>query len=517
MDTKREYKRVKGSGRIVCESSGDYTLPDYNGDVRKLLYTSARVCPGGSFMSGEQVEAIGSVEYTVVYLDGEGEISNTSFTTDYETTYPCSADSFSDMSVAVELGSFNVRLVGPRRFSARASLDCCVKIIESACVEIEGDSFTVASPECASTSVEVRQEEIYRTDEKTVKSELWRGEGCAVDDVTVLIKDSCAVIENIKDNGDGLAVKGAIKLRALIKCADEIPTLAETVLPFDESVELENNKEGRAIYARVNVSVPKMEVSAEDFGTVISAEVSYCVNTSVCYNDSVEVIKDCFLADSMTENEYGEFKYDRLIGAEWKRVTVSGELPKGDVSDAEFRNVIYPSAEAHIDEISARGRDVEIAGKIRFSGIACQVLEDGKVEYVGVSPEIRFCENVNIGRQIPEEARFECSVICSDAVITVDELNIYPSVNLSFAVGVYCEERQGCLRSSVITDVSVDKDPSVVTVYYPTDTDTLFDVAKKYHVPILKLASDNSLAESCLASVDSTSSLVGATRLIIKG
>jgi hypothetical protein len=60
------------------------------------------------------------------------------------------------------------------------------------------------------------------------------------------------------------------------------------------------------------------------------------------------------------------------------------------------------------------------------------------------------------------------------------------------------------------------EDGSKITVYYPKKNENLFDIAKRYRTTSAKIALDNNLSESVMASPDSSDSLLGVKKLIIK-
>ena len=64
------YQKECG-GRILAECHGEHHLPDYLGDMKKVLSTSARVVPAGKFIGGEEVQFGGAVVFDVWYLDAE--------------------------------------------------------------------------------------------------------------------------------------------------------------------------------------------------------------------------------------------------------------------------------------------------------------------------------------------------------------------------------------------------------------------------------------------------------------
>ena len=41
----KEYTRMRRESDVYTESGADYSLPDYNGDIKKVLYTAAAGSP----------------------------------------------------------------------------------------------------------------------------------------------------------------------------------------------------------------------------------------------------------------------------------------------------------------------------------------------------------------------------------------------------------------------------------------------------------------------------------------
>ena len=83
MDQKREYTRQRRL-HVEGQSAQEYSLPDYQGDVKKILLQSAELMDGGRFQNGDSLDCIGSVIYKLVYLDSEGRITPVTFSSDYE-------------------------------------------------------------------------------------------------------------------------------------------------------------------------------------------------------------------------------------------------------------------------------------------------------------------------------------------------------------------------------------------------------------------------------------------------
>ena len=69
---------------------------------------------------------------------------------------------------------------------------------------------------------------------------------------------------------------------------------------------------------------------------------------------------------------------------------------------------------------------------------------------------------------------------------------------------------------SASTEERYERGSSVVTVYFPTGSDSLFDIARRYHTTPERIASLNSLTEECVNLSGAPESLGGLKRLIIR-
>ena len=78
-EDEKRYSRVSPR-EIAAEVGCDYVLPDYLGDVRKILFTEARCLPLPTYMSGDELSTSGAVEFRMIYTDSEGLLSSVSFT-----------------------------------------------------------------------------------------------------------------------------------------------------------------------------------------------------------------------------------------------------------------------------------------------------------------------------------------------------------------------------------------------------------------------------------------------------
>ena len=136
METKRDFLCVRLPAILRSESAGDYTLPDYNTDVKRVLETKVEIVDSGCFVNGDDVDISGSVSYEVLYLDSENELASCSFTTDFDTSVKSDGEAMVGCSAMARVDGYSVRLVGPRRFSVKAQVVTEIKISERAGITV---------------------------------------------------------------------------------------------------------------------------------------------------------------------------------------------------------------------------------------------------------------------------------------------------------------------------------------------------------------------------------------------
>ena len=108
---------------VLTEAAEDFTLPDYQPEVRRVLGVRAEPVIDGKYLSGDEVEVDGSVIYTVCYADADGQIAEASETSAFTARVPLKSgdgdDRYSpaDLALTAQTDGALCRLTGPRRLS----------------------------------------------------------------------------------------------------------------------------------------------------------------------------------------------------------------------------------------------------------------------------------------------------------------------------------------------------------------------------------------------------------------
>jgi hypothetical protein len=520
MEANKEYIKDRVISALYSESAGEYTLPDYNGDVKKILFSSASVIPSGKFPDGDSIGFSGVVQYSIVYLDGENNITHCDFTTDYDLAVKCNGESFVDADIDTCIQNTSLRLTGPRKFAAKCGLESCVHISEHCELDLSYETENRGEPEMLTRDVMIRSCVSERSPEREYAEELERLDGVIADEAEVLFCGCDIIGESISFDEAGGVHKGEMRVYALIKVADEVPHNAEKIIPFETRF-FENGCHFESVEscipgAELYVTSLKCSVNPDEDGVSVTVSLITEGKMRIDYNTPLTLVKDMYLTDWESETCESELGYEQLISSAVTGACVTADVKREDVSAEFIRNVILTDARARVTDTECLDTSIKVSGEIRFSGIACEINEDGALAYTGIKVDVPFSENVNINCQIPESAKVNATAIAGKSRIEADSTSLSLSSDIKIAVSVAADRREKYVSSCHLTGEKYEDDDTVVTVYYPEEGETLFDIAKKYHKSVVSVASVNAITESVFRDRESSAVTLGINKLVIR-
>ena len=508
-------KNIKCSD-VYTESAVDYSLPDYLGDVRKILFTEATLRPSGRFAGGDEVEFSGVVVYNVIYLDSDGNLSSAELTSDYDYTVKCSGESYKDSVSDTRVSAFSVRLAGPRKISARASLVGSVRISVQDMLSVSGNAFeSEYSPETSRKTVLVRNTKISSSTEREYAEQVATFEGAIMDDVKVVYSFAESICDSLSVEDGAVSVKGRLRISALVESEDQAAFPSEKIIPFEEKVDFEGADPLMCFSPKLTVSSVKANVNPTETGCelVMNCILELCV-VADC-NEPVELLLDAYLKKASSENSYQNFGYSSLVCHSSAKGTHNAEIDRSSLESDLVREIVLMTATPKVEKVECIDSVVNIHGEVRYSGIASEMIGD-KISYFSIKSSSPFATNVNIDCQKCDNLQIDARVFAHSTAVNIDAENIYVSCVLESDVLV-CEEKNEKVLSAFSIKEGEDQDRvnAKITVYYPSDDDTLFSVAKRFKTSVLKVAKDNDISESVFSSNNPDGKLSGIKKLVI--
>jgi hypothetical protein len=506
--------------RREAECACEYVLPDYMGDIKKMLSGKARVLPGGKFVSDGGVELTGTVEYEIMYADSENKLTAVNTSSDYSVVVPADAESYVGCAADCRVGNFAIRITGPRKMSLRSTVEVAALVTTSAEPEVSGDVFGgEREPQYISRNISVESAKYGKSLEREYAEEAERIGGVSSDEIEIIATGGSVRVFEAKPVEGGVLIKGVIVIGAIIRTPEQPPFAIRREIPFEETVEIEGVDKDMNVVADGILTSATVGISEDGEECVLSVNAIAEFEAYAIENVSVTVVSDAYLKECPTECKYADFEYTTLGACQINEVTISEKINRASIGCIEARELLMLDGEVKSYTVSHTQSGAEINGEIALSGIACEINVDNSVGYTPIKATVPFVANVNINCQIPENSRIECSVSVSSVEGLMDADDVHLKIALKIKSRLECVSETVCL---VACNVSADEylasetaTPSHITVYYPTPSDTLFSVAKRFHSTPEKIACDNMLTESASAT-DSTDSLSGVRRLVIR-
>ncbi len=510
-----EFMRCRRQSPIYAETSCEFSLPDYLGDVRKILLTDAQVRPAGKFSDGDGVELPGIVTYNVIYLDADGEISSAGFSSEYDLKCKYPSEGYCDAFADTELTGYSIRLTGPRKIMAKGNIKCNVKLVESVCATVTGSAFEEGNRvETATRAVNFENIGCSSVLEREYAEPLVKLEGAIADEVKVVYTKAEGRVDSISASEGAVTMKGELRVSAVIKNGDEPAYSVTRSIPVDETVPFDDVKPDSELLGKIGIASAVCSVNADDIGSEVVASVIAELSAIGTCNTRVDLITDAYMTACVTENIYDDMYFTELVAHGKERGGCQGEMLRSEIDAVGLREIVCMNAVAKIDSAEAFDNSITVCGNVQFYGI-CSTVNDDASSYIGVKIDAPFKQNVKFGCRIPTNSLIEPRVEVHGVCGTVDADKIYGSCDVTVDASVILEGRERVLSSSVAREeLPFERRRSTVTVYYPESGETLFGIAKKFHTTSAAIAESNSLSEAVMSG-GSDSVLSGVRRLMI--
>jgi len=457
---------------VNTEVSGDFTLPDYQPELRRLLAVMPTPLPPAKYVESTGVELNGTVDYQVLYVGGDGGIYSVPLSSEYSLQVPLEPWGAVSMGEGVTVlvtpvcESVSTRVSAARRLNVRCRLR--LRVCAYGKLAMEEQIRGSAEPESIRRLLaEGKSVGVWSgsSDPLAVSTELTGlGEG-----VRVIAASAEPILEESR-MGEGMgSVSGELALKLLVEREGGGVETMTRRLPFEGEIELPDADGEGAL--RVTGTVSDLSVQVEEGRVICDAHL--ILEGRCLRNLPVRYTSDLYSTQRECECETEAYELPVLLGQVTGSLTQSERLPLSDLSlteDAAIRDVWgYVRWE---DAQAVDGKTV-LTGQSRYY-LLCEKEGDYSVAELELPLRyetegwgaIRGCDAC--GNVLSCRGRIDGGTLSLDAEVAISaELWGRETVNPVTAVEF---------------GEAVAGRGSGMTVYYPNGTETVWEVAKKYHV-----------------------------------
>ena len=490
----------------IIEVASDFSLPDYQPQIKRLLRVRATVLPADTYIGTPSVELSGRIEYGILYTGEDGALYCTAQSGEYRYSFPfemppeldlnegviCDVDSTCDSVIA--------RVAAPRKISVKCRLHSRVRLLgggvydqtlparESAAECLFGRALSGRRFVGIGEAMQLGDEVLCDKQDGEVRVISAEGE--------VFVSEATA--------GSGVVnCRGEVCLK-LILCRegdDALPTVQLRRIPFVQAVATDGVEVNCDACADGTCS--DIRVTVEE-GRIL-CEMAVILRTRAQRNEEIQYIRDVYSTCAECEASYREEAFSRALRSVNGNFSLNHTLPLSEAGIRPDARVVDVCATPTVTAMECEHGKYRLLGRCR-----CQlILSDGE-EMSAQEIELPFryeCEGS--GEDVSD---YDASVSVISCRARVDGERV--SVDAELAVMLATRGKQECrMLAAASFGESVKNTAGTYTICYPTREDTLWSVAKRYHRAVDDVVRDNHLSEASMA--DASDSLAGVRYLLV--
>ena len=487
MEINQEMGGAQSFSMLMCQRivnsdiSEDFTLPDYCPEIRRVLYVKEELPVPARFVSGNKIDVSGVVDYTLVYVNNDGEVCSAPLSAEYSFALPIDNAAEFDLGggVSVIAHSFadnsSVRVSAPRRLQIRTRLRTGVcawgKMLGSDNFEgLENECSLerlVGEGECADIVCE-SSDVITLADEYMLQGENYN----------IALVDSAVFVESSRIENDGIAVSGEALIKMLVICDEKNETVTRK-LPFEAEIDLSGIDMSFDPSARVNGHVTDVSVQIDDLKAQI--ELSFVLEACVAQNRPLCYTKDIYSTDQECECQMRPYSLPVLLDNKTFSFSQSEKLSCSELNFPEGAEIIHIYGSGSVDGIALEEGKNMLTGSCKYNVIC---LVGG--EYTHVEARVPFKYELDCEQDIDA---FDGVIRLSDCKARSDGEVISFESDISASLALFGSKMTE-MPTSVCFGEMREESKDRWIVYYVTPDDDLWSIAKRYGVSQERIKGD---------------------------
>ncbi|MBE6541399.1 MAG: hypothetical protein E7672_03015 [Ruminococcaceae bacterium] len=458
---------------IGMDVTEDFLLPDYQPEVRRVIGVKSSVSIDGKYLSGDELEADGGVTYTLLYIGGDGAITQSSHTSSFTGHIPLGSDgddrySASDLIMSCSADNVTCRVTAPRKITLSSKVRLGLMSQKPQNVSLNTDITSVRRKTEKFTTASLC--ELRQTGE--ISGEIREREGV---EIIFAAGDICISDVRIDKNSSNKAVvKGEGYITVLMFDSDNGYFNVKGRAPLEEEIILPDMAADATCRAAVFPSVVMIEVGVSDDG-VVSWKMEYDLDIDVMKCTECEITTDAYLPESeekLTMNGYSAYTPGGMING---RLTTSANMKIG--ADSSY---ICSWGSGSIDRCEIREGRMTLGGSAKISVVkSC----DGDVTIDDVTIPIRYECEAMAGAENSDGALKRTKVGVTDINVRKDGDTLGITAELALSAAVLSEKNTVCATQiEAISESASTSKKNMVRVYVPDVDETPWDVEKKFRL-----------------------------------
>jgi hypothetical protein len=476
------------SSEVLAET--DIVLPESCPDILKVLQLDGRARITGKETAADKVLLKGEVEITLLYVPDQSasDLPVKSITAKAPFNDVCQITGITEDSfvrASADVVNLEFSLLNVRKLTVRTTVATDIAATKRRDIEFISE---VEDAQTQETEKEVFREIANGSYVLTVADKLQLPVGKPP--ILEVVKLDADIGENtVKLISDKAVVKGTALISCLyISRRDASLECSEHEIPFTEILDLPSVTEDMEPTIDFKVTSIYYEADNDENGAgILGVELTVEADLSVSGTEKIPLLSDCYRTDCDTRLTKGCCHMERITSVARPQITVRGSaaLPEGSPEISEVYRVF---GKPYIENLYFENAVAVLEGTLDI--YVLYMTGNPDLPLYSSKSEIPFTYSIDAGN---ENA-------AADYIIRVDSLNytintpteIDIRANLAAVIKFISSEDFEVVESIEVLDTELPKRAPIV-IYFVSEGDTLYHIAKKYRTTADKIANVNKL------------------------
>lgn len=490
--------RIKCRAVSQISPEDDINLPETSPDLNKIIFREGNVVISDVKVSKDHVALSGMLEVLVLYLteDDDEKLARIEGKIPYaETFYVEGAQPGDTVDVNAKIEDLSISVINSRKLSARSVVTFCLQsdtlFDEEAACDLEDEEHI----EYRLKQMELARLAICKRDIFRLRQELELP--AHMPNIFRLIWQSVKISSvDFKPLDDKIGVSGELSVFLLYESTQENDNVQyyETLIPFSGSIDCVGSREMMIPDIRYCISGREFEVrpdfDGEERGFSMELVLDLCIK--LYEEEKVAILSDVYGTRKDVEADVKKGTFRRILVRNNGTCRLNERIQTE--GNPQILQLIHSEGEVYVAECNMTEEGAQIEGEIAVKCL--YVTSDDKMPYSSLEQNIPFTYLLE-AKGAAENTISSIRVTLEQlAVSMLDARELEAKIALDIT-GILFEE----FEEELVTDIRVQepdkamrrRQPGMV-IHVVSKDDTLWQIGKKYYIPVNRIKEMNSLS-----------------------
>lgn len=488
--------RIKNKAVTQITLEEDVNVSDNKPDVAMIVSEQGKIKLEEMKVTQDHVNVKGKLHFSVLYLGEEGmqKVFCLEGAIPFEeAVYMEGVQNTDAVQIKWDLEDITVESINSRKLSVQALLTLTLCVEELYDEEIVADLHCEEPVEICKKSLELAQMTIQKKDIYRLKEEIELPSN--LPNIFAMIWKQLQIgVIDFRPLNDKISVQGDLQGFFLYEGEGEEQPVRwyETTIPFSGVLECSGCNEMMIPDIEYMISHIEIEVRPDFDGEerMIGIDMALDMDMKLYQEEKVEVLSDVYGVtkeiDAVTKEGNCKSLLIRNIGK--TKIAERIKVPSGNMGILQLCN---GQGEVKVDQVNIVENALEVHGTVAVKIL--YITDDDKLPFAVMRETIPFLYTLEV-----PGIHAKCSVkvtACVEQMVIgmIDSEEVDVKIVLSISAIVFCNRQEKMTSDVRIAELDIQKLGNLpsISVYIAKKGDTLWDVGKKYYVPIAQIKEAN--------------------------